>query len=841
MAGISANKFITKAIEQLKNNPSHALNNIYIAALLLLSSSWRERQVKREIINKIKDAALKKTLNPKEKAEKSEIVAALPWTCDGMNIYIPHLLGCDKYKASTNPKDIQDSDIYVGFSIGQGKGNLAIEEAAKLKNQKPLRIEYGFISSFDIALKGSPQHSIIICPDNKMYFDAFNETAMERDLNDPLFILSNDELKRAKRCIEDIVKHKITKYNHAPKTIKEISPQNGRKKILLIDQRYGDASIKMGLANESDFERMWEEAVSLKDHDIIVKLHPDAISGGKESCLSRVIPEQLPDNVYLIKEDANPYATLEHADKVFVCVSQMGFEALMAGKEVHSFGVAFYSGWGLTKDYKQPLRKRKKRTVEEIFHIYYIEYSRYYTPEIGSCEVEDIINYFCHKKKGIAKNINLELAAPEKNIRILRKERRAFNILLVIPSARFGATGRYFQEIAKQLKNCGCNVMVLAEAHTDKVYEGINWIQMEFEGIRLSSRVRKIIEDFSPEIVYENGVRSRAQRAAIEIVLITGAKLILQSEDDDLQVYEERHPSPNIEAAAALDKSKITAEDVNKFIAGNNWEYTLSVLADPDFDRWVEPLLRSISYHLSSFNTAIWYPFEDRLKAEFKKPTMVVPPVVNIDEYSEFPYEKRPSVIGNCPPIKENNLVLFLGGTIYDYSQEYKIFLDSLNLLCERSADFDLTLIVVSGRSNLDVSKIASEILNPKIQFIDMGAPNDEEYMDVLRYCDVVCSPGLPDRFNLYRLPSRLVKAMCLGKPVLTCRHGFGQSLAHEKNAILLEGNTAETWAKNMEKLFNRSLLREIGRNGRVFAEENFDSKSIVKDLYNKLNDAILA
>jgi capsular polysaccharide export protein len=836
MTIISANKYILKGIECLKDSPKISIKYTFIATLLLLSSEWKERRLKSEIIQRIKNLALGKTPNINNVVGEPSIVAALPWKCDGMNSYIPYLLGCNSYKTGLKPNDFFNSDIYVGFGVGRGKIDVAINEAAKQKNQNLLKIEYGFISSFDIALKGSPQHSIIVCPNNVMYYDAFNESSMERDLNDLFFRLDKSQFKRARKCIEEIVKRKVTKYNHASTCIKNIVPKNGRKKILLIDQRYGDASIRMGLADESDFERMWNKAVSLKDHDIIVKIHPDAISGGKESCLSRLIPKKLPSNVYLIDEDINPYVIIAQVDKVFTCVSQMGFEALMAGKDVHCFGVAFYAGWGLTTDYKQPMRERRKRTIYEIFYIYYIEYSRYYIPEIGSCELEDIIEYFGDGEKILFEERNLDLIELKKNEAAPSTKSRPFNIILVIPSARFGATGRYFQEIAKEIRRCGCGVMVLSEAHNDQTYEGVNWIRIEFDGIRLSSRVRNLIQDFSPEIVYESGVRSRAQRAAIEIVLLTGAKLVLQSEDDDLQVYKERHPSPNVEAISALDKPIITRDDLKEFIDGNNWEYTLSVLADPGFDRWVEPLLRSVSYHLSSFNTAIWYPFEERLKKEFGKPTMVVPPVVNTDNYSEFFYEKRPLVFGNCPEIKEENLVLFLGGTIYDYSPEYKIFLNSLNLLCERLNNFCLTLIVVSGRSNLDVSKISFEILDKRIQFIDMGFPTDDDYMDVLKYCDIVCSPGLPDRFNLYRLPSRLVKAMCLGKPVLTCCQGFGQSLSHEENAILLNCDTAEIWANNMSNIFDRSLLREIGKKGRIFAVENFDSKKVVNKFIYELN-----
>lgn len=829
MTNILINKIINKEITNPSKNTENAL---WVAELISLHQPFNKRKKTKKIINLIKKRSHKNLLkkeNGNETTYDRKITFALPWKCKGMNEHIPSILGADEYKADSRPEKLMDSDVFFSFGIGRSSGNLAVESAAKSKHQDLFRFEYGFISSLDIALKESPQHSAIICP-KTMYYDATQESSMERDLNDDTFFLSSIEKNRANNCIKEIKKNKITKYNHSPLTLpKRVNLGSNKKKVLLVDQRYGDASIEMGLANQDDFVKMWHTALSLKDHDVIVKLHPDAISGGKESCLSKVLNENLPENVYILKEDVNPYAIFDVVDKVFVCVSQMGLEALFANKEVHCFGVSFYSGYGLTIDYKEPLRKRKRRTLEELFHIYYIEYSRYYTPTNGRCEIEDIIKYFSLKNKKEETSIPNPKKI-ENNIKIDQGNIKP-RVVLVIPSARFGATGRYFQDIAIELKRTGCDVLVLSEAYEDKIYNGISWVKIEFDGIRLSKRVRDIISNFSPTIVYENGVRSRAQRAALEIVLLTKAKLVLQSEDDDIQVYQERHPNPNHKAISCLDKKEITKEDLVSFINLNDWEFTLNVLADPEFDRWVEPLIRSISYSLSSFNTAIWYPFEKRLKEEFGKPTLVVPPVINIDNFPVAESEVLSPRIKDEHNIPDENIILFLGGTIYDYSPEFNIFLESINLLCNKKNNFKLTLAVVSGRSNLNVSKIASEILDKRIHFIDLGSPNDELYMNFLKQSDIICSPGLPDRFNLYRLPSRLVKAMALGKAVLTCRCGFGESLTHEKNAIIFDGETPEEWVKSMDSIFDGKALKRIGLHGRRFAEDNFDVKPVTKKL----------
>ena len=46
----------------------------------------------------------------------------------------------------------------------------------------------------------------------------------------------------------------------------------------------------------------------------------------------------------------HPVRLLEKAEAVYCVTSQMGFEALLWGKPVRTFGMPFYAGWGLTQD-----------------------------------------------------------------------------------------------------------------------------------------------------------------------------------------------------------------------------------------------------------------------------------------------------------------------------------------------------------------------------------------------------------------------------------------------------------------------------------------------------------
>ena len=66
----------------------------------------------------------------------------------------------------------------------------------------------------------------------------------------------------------------------------------------------------------------------------------------------------------------------------------------MAGKEVHVFGMPFYAGWGMTIDAQKNPRRTNKRTLEEVFYIFYLLYTHWSNPETGkACAIDESIDY----------------------------------------------------------------------------------------------------------------------------------------------------------------------------------------------------------------------------------------------------------------------------------------------------------------------------------------------------------------------------------------------------------------------------------------------------------------
>ena len=243
---------------------------------------------------------------------------------------------------------------------------------AKRHNQPYIALEDGFLRSLNLGVQGYQPHSLVV-DHTGIYYDASRPSDLENWLNFSTF--SNDEIEQSSCCIEQIKRYRLSKYNHAPdQTIR----LHGESNVLVVDQTANDASIALGGATAESFQNMLETA--LRDHpqsEILVKIHPDVIAGKKKGHL---LQAQQHSRCRVISQDINPWSLFDRVSDVYVATSQLGFEALMAGKKVHCFGLPFYAGWGLTYDQLSIPRRQTRRTLVEVFAGAYLRYCRYANP-----------------------------------------------------------------------------------------------------------------------------------------------------------------------------------------------------------------------------------------------------------------------------------------------------------------------------------------------------------------------------------------------------------------------------------------------------------------------------
>lgn len=256
-----------------------------------------------------------------------------------------------------------------------------------------LRIEDGFLRSVGLGHQAPPLSLVV--DDLGIYYDASRPSRLEHQIS-----ADHDaqQLERARRLRHAWVQARVSKYNAA----REMLPPEGRdgSYVLVVDQTAGDSSIAYGLADGGSFARMFEAA--LDEHPekrLLLKVHPDVVSGRKRGHFSSLTPGQAA-RVSLLASAAHPCAVLEAASAVYVVSSQMGFEALLWDKPVRCFGMPFYAGWGLTQDALAAPDRRGSASLDALVHGALIDYPRYLDPETKQrCAPERLLAWMALQRR----------------------------------------------------------------------------------------------------------------------------------------------------------------------------------------------------------------------------------------------------------------------------------------------------------------------------------------------------------------------------------------------------------------------------------------------------------
>jgi capsular polysaccharide export protein len=257
--------------------------------------------------------------------------------------------------------------------------------------------EDGFIRSLGLGVDASPSLSIVE-DDVGIYYDATMPSKLENILNTYDFSSDMKLMYDAKKAIELIVDNCISKYNHGTEEIPKYILEDETRKVLIVAQTAGDASLVYGMLQDFTTHDMIEAAIKENPDAIIyIKMHPDVLSGKKKSDIDL---NEAKERCIIIRQDVNPIALLKHFDKVYTKTSQMGFEALLVGCECVCFGMPFYAGWGITDDRASCERRKRILTVKEVFAAAYILYPRYYNTYANkSSDIFDTIKYItCYRE-----------------------------------------------------------------------------------------------------------------------------------------------------------------------------------------------------------------------------------------------------------------------------------------------------------------------------------------------------------------------------------------------------------------------------------------------------------
>ena len=208
-----------------------------------------------------------------------------------------------------------------------------------------------------------------------------------------------------------IKKHKISKYNLRTHNLYNIKEKTFKEKILVLGQVETDNSILYGVPDNTiqrtNFSLIKKVKEDYPNSFLIYKPHPDIearlrVKGSKEFLIRKLVD--------FIAYKTSLGDLFPQVDRVVAFTSLGGFEALINGLPVTTYGVPFYAGWGLTEDKNLPYyinkRRSRKLNLEELVFIALIEYPYYFSMR-NKCltEVENILDELnlCRNKK-----LNLE-------------------------------------------------------------------------------------------------------------------------------------------------------------------------------------------------------------------------------------------------------------------------------------------------------------------------------------------------------------------------------------------------------------------------------------------------
>lgn len=240
------------------------------------------------------------------------------------------------------------------------------------------RMEDGFLRSVGLGTDLTTPLSQVI-DSHGIYFDPRQPSDLERLLAETRF--SAAELSEARALRQRLLETRLSKYNLAPDQ-RPLAHRagNGQPIVLVPGQVEQDAAVRLGCPDiASDAALLAAVRSARPDAYIVYRPHPDVVSGNRSAGRTAPNPRDFDQRVI----DSSLAACLDMADEVHTMTSLVGFEALLRGKTVVTYGLPFYAGWGLTEDRHRLPRRQRSLTLDELVAGVLLRYPRYVNDASG--------------------------------------------------------------------------------------------------------------------------------------------------------------------------------------------------------------------------------------------------------------------------------------------------------------------------------------------------------------------------------------------------------------------------------------------------------------------------
>jgi capsular polysaccharide export protein len=280
--------------------------------------------------------------------------------------------------------------------LGWG-GRVQANLARRYANMRKLRywsLEDGFLRSVGL---GKARHTAIsiVVDDLGLHHDPLVGSRLEKlILQTPL----PSDVENARQVRTRLIEERLTKYNCAVDNPCKLPKLKHARRILLVDQVFGDASIDR--YGEQAFKSMWQDALD-EDAEIVIRDHPDVLAGLAKGVLRQIA---LASRKETLDGCGDIHNVLAEVDEVWTVSSQFGFEALMRGKRVVTYGMPFYAGWGLNEDRStdpasvaaRGRRSSRNTSIDELVSAALLRYPIYFDPiDTKRISIDKAIDRLC--------------------------------------------------------------------------------------------------------------------------------------------------------------------------------------------------------------------------------------------------------------------------------------------------------------------------------------------------------------------------------------------------------------------------------------------------------------
>ena len=313
-------------------------------------------------------------------------------------------------------------------------------DMARACRARLLHLEDGFVRSVGLGSDLIRPLSLVL-DERGIYFDATRPSDLEHMLSNREF--GPDDMARAQAVRAFIVEHGITKYNLEPRHAVNWQA-DGRTVVLVPGQVEDDASIALGCTTVNTNLGLLKAVRRVRpDAFIVYKPHPDVLSRNRKGRVALQVVRKFAD---YIEAGVSVVSCIEAADEVHTMTSLSGFDALLRGKKVVTYGQPFYAGWGLTEDRAERAtafgRRQRSLTLDELVAGALLHYPIYWDWDLkGYTTCEAVLRRIVEQRTTLETNGGLH----KLRVGWLRRQLRKLNLLaraMIDWSARRGSNPR---------------------------------------------------------------------------------------------------------------------------------------------------------------------------------------------------------------------------------------------------------------------------------------------------------------------------------------------------------------------------------------------------------------